>query len=85
MTTAANAASIASSAPISACAYRESGPEHVDPDAILNPDPRVLAGAAQTARETELANVLHIVARGVAETSAVRHYLNLYNVTTKEQ
>ena len=52
--------------------------------AALNDELLTLARAAQAAREPELSNVLHIVARGVAETSVVRQYLNLYNVPTKE-
>ena len=43
--------------------------------AALNDELLTLARAAEAAREPELSNVLHIVARGVAETSVVRQYL----------
>ncbi len=52
--------------------------------AALNTELLTLAKAAQAAREVELANVLHILARGVADSSGVTKYLNLYNVPTKE-
>ena len=52
--------------------------------AAVNDELLALARAAQAARETELSNVLHILARGLTDTSVVRQYLNLYNAPTKE-